>query len=76
MTMRVTRRTFLTTTAAGLAVAGFPLPLRAQASTFRIGAVHPVTGPLAEPGQACPGSGPRWPWTPSTRPAASRARAG
>jgi len=53
MSMRVTRRTFLTTTAAGVALAGFPLPLRAQAKTFKIGAVHPVTGPLAEPGQAC-----------------------
>ena len=52
MNTRITRRTFLTTTAASAAIAGFPLPLRAQASTFRIGAVHPVTGPLAEPGQA------------------------
>jgi branched-chain amino acid transport system substrate-binding protein len=53
MTTRLTRRTFLTAAAAGAAVAGFPLPLRAQAKTFKIGAVHPVTGPLAEPGQAC-----------------------
>jgi branched-chain amino acid transport system substrate-binding protein len=53
MTTRLTRRTFLATAAAGAAVAGFPLPLRAQAKTFKIGAVHPVTGPLAEPGQAC-----------------------
>ena len=52
MTTRVTRRRFLTA-AAGVAVAGFPSPLRAQAKTFKIGAVHPVTGPLAEPGQAC-----------------------
>jgi branched-chain amino acid transport system substrate-binding protein len=52
MTTRLTRRTFLTA-AAGAAVAGFPLPLRAQAKTFKIGAIHPVTGPLAEPGQAC-----------------------
>jgi branched-chain amino acid transport system substrate-binding protein len=49
-THRVTRRTFLAATAA---VAGFPLPLRAQAKTFKIGVIHPVTGPLAEPGQAC-----------------------
>jgi branched-chain amino acid transport system substrate-binding protein len=49
----LTRRTFLKTTVAGAAVAGFPLPLRAQPKTFKIGAVHPVTGPLAEPGQAC-----------------------
>jgi branched-chain amino acid transport system substrate-binding protein len=48
-----TRRTFLTTAAAGAAIAGFPLPLRAQAKTVKIGVVHPVTGPLAEPGQAC-----------------------
>ena len=52
---RVSRRTFLTTAAAGagIAVVGFPLPLRAQAKTFKIGVLHTVTGPLAEPGQAC-----------------------
>jgi branched-chain amino acid transport system substrate-binding protein len=49
----LTRRTFLRAAAAATAVAGFPLPLRAQAKTFKIGVVHPVTGPLAEPGQAC-----------------------
>jgi branched-chain amino acid transport system substrate-binding protein len=54
MTQRlVTRRTFLKTTIAGAAVAGAPRPLRAQPKTFKIGAIHPVTGPLAEPGQAC-----------------------
>src|SRR5437899_12468442 len=53
MTHRLTRRTFLETTAGGAAVLGFPLPLRAQPKTFKIGAIHPVTGPLAEPGQAC-----------------------
>jgi branched-chain amino acid transport system substrate-binding protein len=53
MTTRLTRRTFLTATAASAAVVGFPLPLRAQAKTFMVGAIHPVTGPLAEPGQAC-----------------------
>src|SRR5438093_434034 len=47
---RLTRRTFLATTAAA---AGFPRPLRAQPKTFKIGVVHPITGPLAEPGQAC-----------------------
>ena len=52
-THRVTRRAWLKTTAAGAALAGFPLPLRAQPRTFKIGAVHPVTGALAEPGQAC-----------------------
>jgi branched-chain amino acid transport system substrate-binding protein len=50
---RVTRRTFLATTAGGAAAIGFPLPLRAQPKTFKIGVVHPVTGALAEPGQAC-----------------------
>ena len=48
-----TRRTFLKSTLAGAAVAGFPSSLRAQPKTFKIGVVHPVTGPLAEPGQAC-----------------------
>ncbi len=52
---RVHRRTLLRAagTAAGAAVLGFPAVLRAQASTFKVGVVHPVTGPLAEPGQAC-----------------------
>ncbi|HUM15958.1 MAG TPA: ABC transporter substrate-binding protein [Candidatus Nitrosotalea sp.] len=52
---RVHRRTFLKAagTAAGAAALGFPTVLRAQAPTFKVGAVHPVTGPLAEPGQAC-----------------------
>jgi len=52
-TTRVARRTFLKGAAAGAAVLGFPLPLRAQAPIFKVGIVHPVTGPLAEPGQAC-----------------------
>ena len=47
------RRTFLKSTVAGAAVAGFPLPLRAQPKTIKIAAIHCVTGPLAEPGQAC-----------------------
>jgi len=47
------RRRFLATAAGGAAVMGFPLPLRAQAKTFKVGVVHPTTGPLAEPGQAC-----------------------
>jgi branched-chain amino acid transport system substrate-binding protein len=52
---RIHRRQFLTGAglAAGVAIAGFPRPLRAQAPTVKIGVVHPVTGPLAEPGQAC-----------------------
>jgi branched-chain amino acid transport system substrate-binding protein len=52
-TSRVHRRTFLKATAAGAAVLGFPAVLRAQVPTFKVGAIHPVTGPLAEPGQAC-----------------------
>ena len=50
------RRTFLKTAGAAAgatALAGFPAVLRAQAPVFKIGVVHPVTGPLAEPGQAC-----------------------
>jgi len=47
------RRTFLKSTVAGAAVAGFPLPLRAQPKTIKIAAIHCATGPLAEPGQAC-----------------------
>ena len=47
------RRTLLKTTVMGAAVAGFPLPLRAQPKTIKIAAIHCVTGPLAEPGQAC-----------------------
>jgi branched-chain amino acid transport system substrate-binding protein len=50
---RFTRRTFLTTSLASAAVVAWPLPLRAQAPTIRIGAIHPVTGALAEIGQAC-----------------------
>jgi branched-chain amino acid transport system substrate-binding protein len=53
MVERPTRRAFLKASMTGAAVAGFPLPLRAQAPTFKIGVIHPVTGPLAEPGQAC-----------------------
>src|SRR5438105_8515761 len=56
MTMRrISRRRFLGTAAAGagVAVLGFPLPLRAQARTFKVGIIHTVTGALAEPGQAC-----------------------
>jgi branched-chain amino acid transport system substrate-binding protein len=52
---RVHRRTFLKIagTAAGAAALGFPTVLRAQSPTLKVGAVHPITGPLAEPGQAC-----------------------
>src|SRR3989304_4198538 len=52
---QVQRRTFLKTAgvAAGTAAFGFPTVLRAQPKTFKIGVIHTVTGPLAEPGQAC-----------------------
>ena len=39
--------------AAGLSALGFPAVLRAQAPTVKLGVLHTVTGPLAEPGQAC-----------------------
>ncbi len=50
------RRGFLKTAgvaAGATALAGIPAVLRAQASTFKVGVIHPVTGPIAEPGQAC-----------------------
>jgi branched-chain amino acid transport system substrate-binding protein len=52
---RLHRRTFLKAagTAAGAAALGFPAVLRAQPPTLKVGVVHPITGPLAEPGQAC-----------------------
>lgn len=46
------RRTVLAGTVAGTATLGFPAVLRAQPKEIRLGAVHPVTGPLAEVGQA------------------------
>lgn len=52
-TTTLTRRALLRTAVAGAAVAGVPLPLRAQPRTVKIGAVHPVTGALTEIGQAC-----------------------
>lgn len=50
---RVRRRGFLAGTGAAAATLAFPAVLRAQPRTFKVGVVHPVTGPLAEPGQAC-----------------------
>ena len=47
------RRAFLQTVAAGASVMSVPAVLRAQTSTVKVGVIHPVTGPLAEPGQAC-----------------------
>src|SRR5262249_30316118 len=52
-TRTTTRRRFLAGALTGVAAAGLPRPLRAQAKTFKVGVIHPVTGPLAEPGQAC-----------------------
>ncbi len=52
-TPRASRRRFLKTAAASALVAGVPLALPAQGRTIKIGAVHPVTGPLAEVGQLC-----------------------
>jgi branched-chain amino acid transport system substrate-binding protein len=39
--------------AAGMSVLGRPGFLRAQPPTIKLGVLHTVTGPLAEPGQAC-----------------------
>lgn len=50
---RVPRRTFLQTAGTAAAALAFPAVLRAQVPTLKVGAVHPITGPLAEPGQAC-----------------------
>src|SRR5215813_9521304 len=50
------RRTFVKiagAAAGATALAGFPAVLRAQAPVVKVAVVHPVTGPLAEPGQAC-----------------------
>lgn len=51
----IDRRTFLKATGAAAGAAGLGVPglVRAQAREVKIGAVHPVTGPLAEIGQAC-----------------------
>jgi branched-chain amino acid transport system substrate-binding protein len=50
---RVSRRTFLRATATTVALGAVPRGLRAQPKTVKIAAIHCVTGPLAEPGQAC-----------------------
>jgi len=47
------RRTLLKTIGATVGVVSFPAVLRAQAPSVKVGVIHPVTGPLAEPGQAC-----------------------
>jgi branched-chain amino acid transport system substrate-binding protein len=51
--IRLTRRMFLKSAATVAAALHSPLPLRAQSKTFKLGVIHPVTGALAEPGQAC-----------------------
>ena len=52
---RIDRRSFVkgAGVVAGVSALGFPAVLRAQAPTVKVGVIHPVTGPLAEPGQAC-----------------------
>jgi branched-chain amino acid transport system substrate-binding protein len=49
--MKQTRRSFLATTAAATAALGMPTILRAQPSTYVIGASLPLTGPFATAGQ-------------------------
>jgi branched-chain amino acid transport system substrate-binding protein len=50
---RLTRRRFLKGSVGVVALVGAPQPVRAQPRSVKIGAVHPVTGALAEIGQAC-----------------------
>ena len=52
---RIDRRSFVkgAGVVAGVSALGFPAILRAQAPTVKLGVLHTVTGPLAEPGQAC-----------------------
>jgi branched-chain amino acid transport system substrate-binding protein len=49
------RRRFLGSAGAAAAGAalGFPTTLRAQAPSFKVGIIHPVTGPLAQAGREC-----------------------
>jgi branched-chain amino acid transport system substrate-binding protein len=49
----LTRRRLLTGAAAGAVVAALPAPLRGQPRSIRIGAIHPLTGALAEVGVVC-----------------------
>ena len=50
---KTSRREFLRATLGGAAVAAVPSALSAQTKSFKLGIVHPVTGSLTEPGQAC-----------------------
>lgn len=52
-TPRLSRRHFVSGTAAAAAIAGFPAIVRAQSAPIKIGILHPVTGPLAPSGQQC-----------------------
>ncbi|MBL8671963.1 MAG: ABC transporter substrate-binding protein [Alphaproteobacteria bacterium] len=53
-TRRLTRRRFVAgTSAAAVAVAGFPAILRAQGGPIKIGLLHPVTGPISFSGLQC-----------------------
>jgi branched-chain amino acid transport system substrate-binding protein len=49
----VTRRQVLSGVIAGLGAAALPSGLRAQPRAVRLGAIHPVSGPLADMGLAC-----------------------
>jgi len=49
----ISRRALVASAAAGAAAVALPAVLRAQAPAVKIGVIHCVTGPLAEPGQAC-----------------------
>jgi branched-chain amino acid transport system substrate-binding protein len=50
---RVGRRTFLEAALAGVLATAVPSATRAQPRTFKLAVVHPVSGALNEPGQAC-----------------------
>ncbi len=50
---KTSRRTFLGAALGGAAMAAAPSSLSAQTKSFKLGIVHPVTGSLTEPGQAC-----------------------
>ncbi len=49
----MTRRQVLSGVIAGLGAAALPAGLRAQPRVVRLGAIHPVSGPLADVGLAC-----------------------
>src|SRR5712691_2157401 len=50
---KTSRRAFLRATLGGVVVAAAPSSLSAQTKSFKLGIVHPMTGLLTEPGQAC-----------------------